>query len=63
MPEVRVLVQLSGDKRFKLSCQLSPDMTEHFRRSDQNQTVDDYPERAFKIGRDYSFSLRYRLEF
>ncbi len=30
---------------------------------DQNQTVDDYAERSFKVGRDYSFSLRYRLEY
>ena len=30
---------------------------------DQDQTVDDYAERSFKVGRDYTFSLRYRLEY
>jgi len=30
---------------------------------DQEQTIDDYPERSFKIGRDYSFSLGYVITY
>ena len=30
---------------------------------DQDQTADDIPERSFKIGRDYTFSLGYSIAF
>ena len=30
---------------------------------DQDQTIDDIPERSFKVGRDYSFSIGYTLTY